>query len=76
MAADSSGCCVQGAPYRAAFHMDLCYQVEGQPAQRLNKRLGYLPIMVKSRQCYLRHLNRSGVATGSHAKPCTSEPTQ
>ena len=58
MVAESSACCVQGATYRAAYHMDLCYQVEGQPAQRLNKRLGYLPIMVKSRQCYLRHLNR------------------
>ena len=49
---------MQGLTYRAAFHMDLCYQVEGQPAQRLNKRMGYLPILVKSRQCYLRHLNR------------------
>ena len=52
-------CPLQGTTYAAALHMDLCYQLEGGGVQRLNRRLGMLPIMVKSDRCYLRHLTRS-----------------
>lgn len=50
----------QGITYAAALHMDLCYQLEGGGVQRLNRKLGMLPMMVKSDRCYLRHLTRSG----------------
>lgn len=49
---------VQGSTYAAALHMDLCFQLEGGGVQRLNRRLGMVPIMVKSDRCYLRHLTR------------------
>lgn len=49
---------VQGSTYAAALHMDLCFQLEGVGVQRLNRRLGMVPIMVKSDRCYLRHLTR------------------
>lgn len=49
---------LQGSTYAAALHMDLCYQLEGGGVQRLNRRLGMVPIMVKSDRCYLRHLTR------------------
>ncbi|KAK9824626.1 hypothetical protein WJX72_011831 [[Myrmecia] bisecta] len=48
-----------GATYKAPLHIDLCYQVEGGGVQRMNRRLGHLPIMVKSKGCYLRNLSRS-----------------
>lgn len=37
------------------------YQTEGMPEQRLQKRLGSLPIMLKSKACYLRNLSRSNL---------------
>ena len=57
---------LQGMTYRAAFQLDLCYQREGQGIQRLVKRLGTLPIMVRSERCYLRRFNRSA--------PCLLRP--
>lgn len=50
--------CMQGVTYAAALHLDLCFQLEGSGVQRLNRKLGMLPIMVKSDRCYLRHLSR------------------
>ncbi len=50
--------CLQGTTYKAPFSCDLVYQVEGLAPQRLAKRLGSLPIMLKSRACYLRNLGR------------------
>ncbi|PSC76790.1 DNA-directed RNA polymerase I subunit 2 isoform X1 [Micractinium conductrix] len=51
-------CREAGTTYKAAFQCDLVYQVEGLPEQRIPKRLGSLPIMLKSRACYLRNLSR------------------
>jgi hypothetical protein len=46
---------VQGATYKGALTLDLCWDVEGLPGtlQVLQKRLGALPIMVKSNGCHL-----------------------
>ncbi|KAL0055264.1 hypothetical protein WJX82_009622 [Trebouxia sp. C0006] len=52
-------CREAGITYAAALHIDLCYQLEGGGVQRLNRKLGMLPMMVKSDRCYLRHLSRS-----------------
>ncbi len=49
----------QGASYRAALHLDVCYQKAGGGAvHRFNRRFGLLPIMVKSQVCYLENLDR------------------
>lgn len=52
-------CREAGTTYNAALHMDLCFQLEGGAVQRLNRKLGMVPVMVKSDRCYLRHLTRS-----------------
>lgn len=49
----------QGTTYKAAFSCDLVYQTEGMPEQRVQKRLGSLPIMLKSKACYLRNMSRT-----------------
>ncbi|KAL4859361.1 DNA-directed RNA polymerase I subunit 2 [Chlorella vulgaris] len=51
-------CREAGTTYKAPFTCDLVYQVEGMPEQRLSKRLGSLPIMLKSKNCYLRNMTR------------------
>ena len=48
----------QGATYNATLHLDICYQLEDGGVQRLNKKMGVMPIMIKSDRCYLRHLTR------------------
>ena len=51
---------MQGTTYKAPFQVDLVWALEGTPhSQHITKRLGQLPIMVKSKQCYLRHLTRA-----------------
>lgn len=48
---------MQGITYKGAFHLDLMVQdAPGGPAQRLNRLMGHLPIMVRSTACYLRNL--------------------
>ena len=49
---------LQRTTYKAPFTCDLVYQVEGMPEQRLSKRLGGLPVMLKSKACYLRNMTR------------------
>lgn len=49
---------MQGLTYKAPFFLDLCYQLDSLPVQRINKRMGAMPIMVKSRLCHLRHMTR------------------
>lgn len=50
-------CREMGTTYRAPFSVDLVWQAEGVPhAQRVTRKLGQVPIMVKSRACHLRHL--------------------
>jgi hypothetical protein len=46
---------LQGASYKGALTLDLCWDVEGLPGtlQVMQKRLGSLPIMVKSTACHL-----------------------
>lgn len=48
-------CPVQGATYKGALTLDLCWDVEGLPGtfQTLQKRLGFMPVMVKSSACHL-----------------------
>ena len=38
--------------------MDLVIAEEGAPPVRIQQRMGQLPIMVKSRACYLRNLSQ------------------
>ena len=50
---------LQGTTYRAPLTVDLVCQIEGVATQqRLSRRLGQIPIMVKSKACYLRHMKR------------------
>ncbi|KAL4423560.1 hypothetical protein ABPG77_004600, partial [Micractinium sp. CCAP 211/92] len=51
-------CREAGTTYKAPFSCDLVYQTEGLAEQRITKRLGSLPIMLKSKACYLRNLSR------------------
>jgi hypothetical protein len=46
---------LQGASYKGALTLDLCWDVQGLPGslQVLQKRVGHLPIMVKSTACHL-----------------------
>lgn len=50
---------MQGATYKAPFTIDLCYHLDNHPVQYINKKLGNLPVMVKSRLCHLRNLTRA-----------------
>ena len=50
---------LQGLTYKAPLYIDLCYQLEGMPVQRLQTCAGSLPVMVKSHACHLRGMNRS-----------------
>lgn len=51
---------MQGTTYKAPFVVDLVWAAEGvDQAQRFTKKLGSMPIMVKSKACYLRHMRRS-----------------
>eukprot|EP00873_Tetraselmis_striata_P041965 jgi/Tetstr1/462229/TSEL_000628.t1 len=52
-------CREMGTTYKAGMHVDFCFQAEGQQAMRFSKRLGMIPIMVKSSACHLRHMNRA-----------------
>ena len=45
-------------------------QVEGLPEQRIPKRLGSLPIMLKSRACYLRNLSRRELVARKVRRGC------
>lgn len=51
---------LQGTTYKAPFTLDVCFEAQhstfGQ--QRFLKRLGALPIMVKSSGCHLRGMTR------------------
>jgi DNA-directed RNA polymerase I subunit RPA2 len=50
---------LQGTTYRAPFTVELVWSSDSLPQpQRLSKRLGHMPIMVKSKACHLRHLDR------------------
>lgn len=52
-------CREAGLTYKAPLSIELCWQTEGvQLNQSMIKRLGQIPIMVKSKNCYLRHLSR------------------
>ncbi|KAK9845769.1 hypothetical protein WJX81_002042 [Elliptochloris bilobata] len=51
-------CREAGTTYKAALHLDLVIAEEGAPPVRLQQRMGQLPIMVKSRACYLRNLSQ------------------
>lgn len=54
---------LQGLTYKAPMSVDLCYQLDNMPIQRLSKRMGSIPIMVKSRLCHLRHMSRAQLVT-------------
>ena len=50
---------MQGVTYKAPFTIDLCYQLNDLPVEHMNKKMGQMPIMVKSRLCHLRHMDRA-----------------
>ena len=54
---------MQGLTYKAPMFLDLCYQLDDMPVQHLNKKMGSIPIMVKSRLCHLRHMTRTQLVT-------------
>lgn len=49
---------MQASSYKAALHLDVCYQIDGGAVHKFNRRFGLLPIMVKSDICYLSHMDR------------------
>ncbi|KAL6767395.1 hypothetical protein ACKKBF_B35095 [Auxenochlorella protothecoides x Auxenochlorella symbiontica] len=52
-------CRETGSTYRAPLSVDVVWQAEGlMQTQRVTRKLGQIPIMVKSRACYLRHLRQ------------------
>eukprot|EP00884_Botryococcus_braunii_P010470 jgi/Botrbrau1/19424/Bobra.0338s0050.1 len=51
-------CREAGLTYKAPLSLDFCYQGQDGVVRRINRRMGQLPIMVKSRACYLRHMSR------------------
>lgn len=55
-------CREAGTTYKAPFQVDVCYQKQGGPVGRFSKRLGSLPIMVRSTKCHLRHMGRAELA--------------
>ena len=68
-------CYAQGGSYRAAVHLDVCYQLEGGPVNRFNRRFGLLPIMVKSEACYLCNMDRLGPQCMQHCQCACSLDT-
>uniref|UniRef100_A0A383WM53 DNA-directed RNA polymerase subunit beta n=1 Tax=Tetradesmus obliquus TaxID=3088 RepID=A0A383WM53_TETOB len=50
-----------GTTYKGALTMDLCWEAEGSGSGRhsISRRMGALPIMVKSSACYLKGMNRA-----------------
>ena len=50
---------MQGLTYKAPMFLDLCYQLDNLPVQHLTRKMGNVPIMVKSRLCHLRHMTRT-----------------
>ena len=66
---------MQGTTYKAALHMDLVIAEEGAAPVRLQQRMGQLPIMVKSRACYLRNLSQCALhaaVLGNDIASCSS----
>lgn len=63
--------CLQGATYKGALTLDLCWGIEGLPGtvQKMQKRLGSMPIMVKSSGCHL-HGERVAAASCMHVCVC------
>lgn len=50
--------------YKGPLSVSLAYQVEGSSVtQRVTRRLGAIPLMVKSRLCYLRHMSREDLVS-------------
>ena len=48
--------------YRGALHATICRQVgEDSEPERFTKKLGQMPIMVRSKQCHLRSLSPAGL---------------
>lgn len=60
-------CCwvLQGASYKGALSLDLCWDIHGLPGtlQVLQKRVGSLPIMVKSTACHLHGEQPTGCSS-------------
>ncbi|CAG9461634.1 unnamed protein product [Pedinophyceae sp. YPF-701] len=52
-------CREAGTTYRGALNVDVCFQTGQDPVERVQKRLGHIPIMVGSRLCHLRAMSRS-----------------
>ena len=50
-------CREQGSSYRGALLADVCRRLDDEPVERLPRRLGLIPVMVKSSICHLRNLS-------------------
>jgi DNA-directed RNA polymerase I subunit RPA2 len=52
---------VQGITYKGPLTMDLCWEADNSGAgrQSISRRMGALPIMVKSSACYLQGMSRA-----------------
>eukprot|EP00611_Tribonema_gayanum_P025956 TRINITY_DN6052_c1_g1_i2.p1 TRINITY_DN6052_c1_g1~~TRINITY_DN6052_c1_g1_i2.p1 ORF type:complete len:317 (+),score=85.57 TRINITY_DN6052_c1_g1_i2:83-1033(+) len=49
-------CRERNLTYGAPIHVNIAYQLEGSEAQRVQRRLGECPIMVRSKRCHLAGL--------------------
>jgi DNA-directed RNA polymerase beta subunit len=51
---------LQGITYKGPLTMDLCWEADNSGAgrQSISRRMGALPIMVKSSACYLKGMSR------------------
>lgn len=68
---DMAHACVQSVSYTGALWMHLCFQPRaGGVVQRLRRRMGNIPIMLRSKRCYLRNLSRCSAMAPSPAVLC------
>jgi DNA-directed RNA polymerase I subunit RPA2 len=51
---------LQGVTYKGPLTMELCFAIQGSPGSKasISRRMGSIPIMVKSSSCHLRGLDR------------------
>lgn len=49
-----SECRERGISYRGTLHITLCCQVDAEDPERIARKLGLFPVMVRSRRCNLR----------------------
>lgn len=64
---------LQGISYQGALSMFLCVRADDGPEIRMRRQMGLIPIMLKSKACYLRNLSRCLHAATEHlCQACSS----